>query len=264
MVTRALQAFDLGGRVALVTGGSDGIGRAIAILLAERGADVAVAARRAERLEQAAKAIGEAGGRRTLAVTGDVTDAEQAASIVARTLKEFSRLDILVNNAGGAQYAALRKASAEQWRRDLDLNLSSAFYCSQAAYPHLAKSGGCIVNISSLAGQHGTMGTIGYSSAKAGLQMLTRTAAAEWGPKGVRVNAVAAGMTATRKALAGWEKSGLDVDRLCKVFPLRRPGKPEEVAEAVAFLASDAASYITGETLTVGGGPQMKGLVDFD
>ncbi|WP_229736509.1 SDR family NAD(P)-dependent oxidoreductase [Novosphingobium endophyticum] len=263
-MTKTLQIYGLDGRVALVTGGSDGIGRAIAQLLAERGADVAIAARRAERLEQAATDIGETSGRRTLAVTGDVTDPDQAASLVERTVKEFGRLDILVNNAGAAHYAFLRKATPEQWRRDLDLNLSSAFFCSQAAYPHLSESRGVIVNISSLAGQHGTLGTGGYSAAKAGLQMLTRTAAAEWGPRGIRVNAVAAGMTETRKAKLSWEKMGFDVESACKAFPLRRPGTPEEVAQAVAFLASDAAAYITGETLTVGGGPQLKGMIDTD
>lgn len=153
----------------------------------------------------------------------------------------------------------------ETWQKDVALNLNAAFYCSQAAYPHLKASGeGTIVNISSLAGVHGTTGVGAYSAAKSGLQMFTRVASAEWGPQGIRVNAVACGMIATPLAQANWAKTGFDAAGACEAFPLRRPGRPEEVAHAVLFLASDAASYITGETLTVGGGPQLKGMIDTD
>jgi len=149
------------------------------------------------------------------------------------------------------------------WAYDVSLNLNAAFYCSQAAYPHLkANRNGVIVNISSLAGINGTLGVGAYSAGKHGLQMLTRVAAAEWGSVGIRVNAVACGMIATDLAKAGWEKSGFDAMGACQAFPLRRPGMPDEIAHAVIFLASDAASYITGETLTVGGGPQIKGMID--
>jgi 3-oxoacyl-[acyl-carrier protein] reductase len=141
--------------------------------------------------------------------------------------------------------------------------MHSAFYCAQAVSAHMLEAGkGAIVNISSLAGINGTMGVAAYSAAKAGLQMFTRVAAAEWGPKGIRVNCVACGMISTDLAQANWAKTGFDATGACKDFPLRRPGRPEEVAQAVLFLASDAASYITGETLAVAGGPQLKGMID--
>jgi NAD(P)-dependent dehydrogenase (short-subunit alcohol dehydrogenase family) len=157
----------------------------------------------------------------------------------------------------------LRKTSTEKWMQVYALNMHSAFFASRAVIPHMIAAGkGAIVNISSLAGVNGTMGVNAYAPAKAGIQMLTRTAAAEWGPHGIRVNCVAPGMIATPLAEAHWAKAGYDPIPDCVHFPLRRPGRPEEVAEAVVFLASDAASYITGETLTVGGGPQLKGMID--
>jgi NAD(P)-dependent dehydrogenase (short-subunit alcohol dehydrogenase family) len=257
-------AFDLTGRVALVTGGGTGIGRAIAERLATRGADLILVGRRADVLGEAADAIAAASGRRCLAFPADVTAPDRVAAAIEATSSAFGRLDILVNNAGGGRHRPLRTMPTEVWRQDIALNLDAAFYCSQAALPMLQAASGAIVNISSLAGANGTMGVAAYSAAKAGLQMLTRGAAAEWGPRGVRVNAVACGMIATPLARANWEKAGFDAERACAVFPLRRPGRPEEVAEAVAFLASDAASYITGETLAVAGGPPLKGMIDID
>ncbi|MET0376602.1 MAG: SDR family oxidoreductase, partial [Rhizorhabdus sp.] len=125
-----------------------------------------------------------------------------------------------------------------------------------------ASGHGAIVNVSSLAGVHGTLGVGAYSAAKAGLQMFTRVAAAEWGPHGVRVNAVACGMIATPLARQAWAKTGFDATDAASVFPLRRPGKVEEPAEAIAFFASDASSYITGEVLAVAGGPAITGMID--
>jgi NAD(P)-dependent dehydrogenase (short-subunit alcohol dehydrogenase family) len=256
---------DLTGRVAIVTGGARGIGKAIALLLAKAGADVVIAGRRQEPLDDTATEIAKATGRRCIGVSTDVREAEQASALIDRTIAEFGRLDILVNNAGRGSHAPLRKMAAEVWDNDVSLNLNAAFYCAQAAYPHLSANGnGAIINISSLAGVHGTMGVGAYSAAKAGLQQFTRVAAAEFGPKGVRVNCVAPGMIATEIAQRGWAKTGFDAMAACQSFPLRRPGKPEEVAQAVLFLVSDAASYITGETLTVGGGPQLKGMIDTD
>lgn len=254
---------DLTGRVAIVTGGGTGIGAATARLLAENGADVVIAGRRAEPLERTAGEIREATGRRCLAIAADARDPEQIQALVDRTVQTFGRIDILVNNAGGATHAPLAKMPFETWQKDVSLNLHAAFLCSQAALPHLKESGhGAIVNISSLAGVHGTLGVGAYSSAKSGLQMYTRVASAEWGPHGVRVNCVAPGMIATELAQANWARTGFDAAGACKGFPLRRPGRPEEVAQAIVFMASDAASYITGETLTVGGGPQLKGMID--
>ncbi len=255
--------YDLSGRVAVVTGGGSGIGKATALALAKAGADLVIAGRKQERLDAAAAEITAQTGRRCIGVSTDVRSADEARALIEAAIAEYGRLDILINNAGRGTQAPLRIMTAEQWDNDVALNLNAAFYCSQAAYPHLKAHGnGAIVNISSLAGVNGTMGVGAYSAAKAGLQQFTRVAAAEFGPKGVRVNCVAPGMIATELARKGWAKTGFDAMGACAAFPLRRPGEPEEVARAVVFMASDAASYITGETLTVGGGPQLKGMID--
>jgi len=257
--------FDFHGKVAIVTGGGSGIGEVTATELLRAGAKVAIAGRKAARLEEAAAKMREETGGEVLCVATDVRDIDQCKAMVEAAVAHFGRLDILINNAGGGWHAPLRSMTLDAWNRDIGLNLNSAFFCSQAAYPHLKASGnGRIVNISSLAGVNGTMGVGAYSAAKSGLQMLTRVAAAEWGPHGIRVNAVACGMIATPLAKAGWAKTGFDATDACQVFPLRRPGTPEEVAQAVLFMASDASSYITGETLTVAGGPQLKGMIDVD
>ena len=258
-----MPSYDLTGRVALVTGGGTGIGAATAMLLARRGADLVLAGRRIEPLEDTAASIDETTGRRCLALSADVTDPQQTAQMIEGAVAAFGRLDILINNAGRARHAPLQTMAPETWQKDVALNLNGAFYCAQAAYPQLKAGGlGAIVNVSSLAGVNGTLGVGAYAAAKAGLQMFTRVAAAEWGPSGVRVNAVACGMIATPLARANWAKTGFDATAACREFPLRRPGEPEEVAEAIAFLASDAASYITGEVLAVAGGPQLKGMID--
>ncbi len=254
-----IPTYDFSGKVAIVTGGGTGIGAATALAFAEAGAQVIIAARNAERLVERADAIGHG----CAAMTTDVTDEAQCRTLVAQTIERFGKIDILINNAGGARHAPIAKFRTDKWRSEFDLNMHSAFYCSQAVSEHMLEAGkGAIVNISSLAGMNGTMGVAAYSAAKAGLQMFTRVAAAEWGPKGVRVNCVACGMIATDLAQANWAKAGFDSSDACKNFPLRRPGMPEEVTQAVLFLASDGASYITGETLAVAGGPQLKGMID--
>jgi NAD(P)-dependent dehydrogenase (short-subunit alcohol dehydrogenase family) len=260
----SVEIFDLGGRVAIITGGGTGIGAATALLLAQRGADLVLAGRRVELLQATAAEIRNATGRKVIAMPTDVREADQAEALIAGTLAEFGRLDILVNNAGKGTMKPLATMPIDRWQQDISLNLNAAYFVSRAALEALQASGhGAIVNISSMAGVSGTMGHGAYSAAKAGVQMLTRVSSAEWGPRGVRVNCVAPGMIATPLAVAGWEKSGFDGPAAAKVFPLRRPGRPEEVAQAIAFLVSDAASYITGETLTVGGGPPLKGMIDF-
>jgi NAD(P)-dependent dehydrogenase (short-subunit alcohol dehydrogenase family) len=260
-----LEGFDLSGRVAVVTGGGTGIGRDTALLLAERGADVVVAGRRLEPLEKTAAKI-RATGRRALAVPADVRKAEAAKALIEATVAEFGRVDILINNAGGAHgHVGLAKMDLTKWDRDIQLNLSAAQYCSQAAYPYLKRSKGNIVNISSMAGIGGTQGVGAYSAAKAGLQMLTRVMSAEWGPSGIRVNCVAPGMTATEAAELGWDKRGYDAAEAAKqAFSLRRYGKMREVAQAIVFFASDAASYVTGETLAVGGGAKIGGMISVE
>ena len=260
-----LPEFDLSGRVAIVTGGGTGIGKATARLLAKRGADVAIAGRKADVLEAAAKELADETGKRLLPVPADVRKPEACATLMNTVADKLGRIDILISNAGGAHgHVGLSKMDLAKWDRDVQLNLSSAQYCAQAALPHLKKTKGCIVNISSLAGMHGTQGVGAYSAAKAGLQMLTRVMSAEWGPAGIRVNCVAPGMTATEKAVEGWETRGFDAMAACQNFPLRRYGEMDEVAQMIVFFASDAASYVTGETVAVGGGPQIGGMIEVE
>ena len=257
--------FDLSGRVALVTGGGTGIGRATAILLAERGADVAICGRRADKLDEAVERLRET-GRRAIAVAADVRKPEDCQRLVDSVVAEFGRLDILINNAGGAHgHTPLARMDLAKWDRDVQLNLSAAMYCSQAALPHLRESQGCVVNVSSLAGVNGTAGVGAYSAAKAGLQMFTRVSSSEGGAYGVRVNCIACGMIATEAARKGWEKSGFDAaGASARSFALGRYGEMREAAQAIVFMASDASSYVSGETLAVGGGPKLGGMIALD
>jgi citronellol/citronellal dehydrogenase len=254
--------FDFHNKHVLVTGASEGIGAVTARLFAEHGADVTIAARRADKLDEAAGRI-RGTGRRCLAVPADVTDPLQVQALIERCLQEFGRIDILVNNAGGSVRSSLRKLTPELWRAGRALNLDGAAYCTMEVGKHfLERKAGVIVNISSVAGINGTMGEVPYSSAKAGVQMLTRVAAAEWGPYGVRVNCVAPGMTITEKVQKKFAAGIYNSEQVSARFPLRRPGTCEEVAYAVLFFASDFASYITGQTLAVDGGPPISGFTD--
>lgn len=253
--------LDLSGRVAIVTGGGTGIGAATARRFAEHGADVAIAARTVEDLERTSAAVEAATGRRCLRVRTDVKDEEQVIELVQRTVDELGRLDILVNNAGGTRMAPLTGIPTKAWDASFDLNVRSAYLCTrEAGYHFLAQGSGAIVNISSGAGVNGVKGGAHYSSSKAALQMFTRVTAAEWGPHGIRANCIAVGGVASERAVAAWEVAGLDQADLVGGTPLGRLGAPVEVANAVLFLVSDAASYITGQTLSVDGGPQMGGI----
>jgi NAD(P)-dependent dehydrogenase (short-subunit alcohol dehydrogenase family) len=252
--------YDLSGKVAIVTGGGTGIGAATAMLLARLGADIVIAGRTAGRLEAKAAEIREATARACLAVPTDVRDEEQVVRMVQRAIDGFGRIDILINNAGGTVMAPLKDVTTPMWHKSFALNVDAAYYCTREAGRHfLGRGAGVIVNVSSMAGVHGTRGGAPYSAAKAALQMFTRVAAAEWGPHGIRVNCVAPGMILSDLATEHLKKSGIDIEAGSSNFPLRRAGSPEEVASAIVFLASDASSYITGETLCVGGGPQLGG-----
>jgi citronellol/citronellal dehydrogenase len=258
-----LPGSDFTDRVAIVTGGGTGIGAATAMLLARLGANVAIAARKAERLEAKAAQIAQASGKTCLAVPTDVRDEAQVASLVNRVLQQFGRLDVLINNAGGTMLSPLKDVTTAMWQRSFALNVDAAYYCTrEAGRQFLAQRSGVIVNVSSLAGMHGTKGCAPYSAAKAALQMFTRVTAAEWGPYGIRVNCIAPGMIMSEQATEHLQRSNIDIEAGTANFPLRRAGRPEEVANAIVFLASDAASYITGETLSVGGGPVLGGPRD--
>jgi NAD(P)-dependent dehydrogenase (short-subunit alcohol dehydrogenase family) len=239
------------GRAVFVSGAAHGIGRAIAIRLAGEGAAVAVADLDTEAGEIVAAEIVASGGV-ALAVACDVTDRASVDAAVAATIAAFDRLDVLVNVAGGDwAEPSFAEVDDDLWQRKLDLNLTGAMRCVRAALPHLLASpvGGSVVTIGSVNGLS-AFGGYPYSAAKAGLQNLTKNLAAEYGRRGLRVNLVAPGTIRTRN----WDNQPGALDRLRAVYPLGRVGEPEDVAAAVAFLASDDAAWITGVTLPVDGG----------
>jgi citronellol/citronellal dehydrogenase len=257
------RGFDFQGKIVLVTGASEGIGAVTAQLFAKHNADVAIAARRPDKLEQKAAFIRADTGRRCLAVAADVTDPDQVKRLVDRTVEAYGKIDILVNNAGNSVRSSLRKLTPDVWQKGRALNLDSAAYCTMEVGKHfIEQKSGVIVNVSSVAGITGTMGEVPYSAGKAGIQMLTRVAAAEWGPHGIRVNCVAPGMTMTEKAQRRIDAGVYDMATVSARIPLRRAGTCEEVGYAILFLASDYASYVTGQTLAVDGGPPISGFTE--
>jgi 3-oxoacyl-[acyl-carrier protein] reductase len=270
--------IDLSGRVALVTGGSRGLGRADALTLARAGADVVIAdiqiesdpGEEAERygpLAQAARAQGfvytEATadeirglGRRAAAIKCDVTDRGQVQETIEQVVRDFGSVDVLVNNAGTLDHLGqLGDQRPELWERDLRVNLTGAFNCAQAVWPHMRERGwGRIVNMASVAGTLGGFGQASYSTTKAGLLGLTRTLALEGARHGITCNAIVPGIIATEAFAFGSPDMN---ERMIKRAAMRRPGEPQEVANAIAFLCSDLASYITGVALNVSGGIEL-------
>jgi len=258
-----MDLLNLNGRVAIVTGGGTGIGAATARLLAAHGADVAIAARTVEDLERTATSVEADTGRRCLVVPTDVKVEDQVLAMVESTVESLGRIDILVNNAGGTRMGPLRNLPTKAWDASFDLNVRSAYVATREAGAHfLAQGSGAIVNISSDAGLYGVRGGAHYSASKAALQMLTRVTAGEWGPLGVRANCVAVGGIASERASAAWDVAGIDPAAIGEGTMLRRVGHPDEVAAAIVFLASDAASYITAQTISVDGGHPMGGIPD--
>jgi 3-oxoacyl-[acyl-carrier protein] reductase len=242
-------------KVAIITGSARGIGRAIAETLARRGCDVVIADINLELAEATAKEIAAATGRKTLAVQVNVSDFASANALVERTLAEFGKVDILVNNAGLTRDKLIMRMEETDWDIVLDVNLKGAFNCSKAVVrPMMKQRYGRIVNISSVSGQAGQTGQANYSASKAGLIGLTKALARELASRQITVNAVAPGfvLTALTQDLSAELK-----EAILKATPLGRMGTPEEIAYAVAFLASDEASYITGQVLAVDGGMVM-------
>ena len=244
-------------RVAIVTGAAQGIGAATASLLAEQGAAVAVVDMTAERAEPVVQKIAAAGGR-AIAVGADVSDVTAVQQMVDSTLDAFGRVDILVNNAGITRDDLLFKMPKENWDAVIATNLTSLFLCCQAASAPMVKAKyGRIVSLSSRSAL-GNRGQVNYAAAKAGVQGITATLSLELGPFGITVNAVAPGFIATAMTDATATRVGYDPAEYQKLaaeqIPLRRVGQPEEVASVIAFLASDEASYVTGQTLYINGG----------
>lgn len=249
-----LELFALNDKVSIVTGASRGIGRAIALGLADAGADVVVAARSEEDLKTLAKEI-ENLGRRSLPVVTDVMKRDDIENLINRTVEEFGRLDILVNNAGGANFTApLVAVRPSGWDKILRLNLDSVFHATQlGAQAMLQSGGGSIIQIASVAGIMGTQGTSFYSAAKGGVRLLTQSVAKELAQSGVRVNCIAPGWIDTE--LTTYITGDPEVLKWAEsLIPMGRFGKPEEIVGAAVFLASDAATFVTGTTLVVDGG----------
>ena len=241
---------ELAGRVAFVTGAARGIGLAVATALHQRGASVAMADVDPLALETATQALSQG----VLALEADVSRQTDVRRAIERAVDHFGALDILVNNAGICPLRDFADVTEEEWDRVLDINLKGTFFCCQAALPHLRKSGerGRVVNISSVAGQSGgVLAPIHYSASKAGLIVLTKTLARILAPDRATVNCVAPGTTATDLTDAWAEELR---EQVKAAIPLGRLGRPEEIAEAVCFLASDKAAFITGATLDVNGG----------
>jgi 3-oxoacyl-[acyl-carrier protein] reductase len=270
--------IDLSGRVALVTGGSRGLGRADALTLARAGADVAIAdilveselsedtdrwgalatAARAQGLVHTEETVDEirALGRSALAVRCDVTDRDQVAAAVARTVDELGSVDILVNNAATLDHVGqFHDQSPELWERDLRVNLTGSFNCAQAVWPHMKERGwGRIVNMASVAGTLGGFGQASYSTTKAGVLGLTRTLAMEGGRHGITCNAIVPGVIGTE---AYNMANPVMNERIVNRTVLKRPGDPQDIANAIAFLCSDLAAYVTGVGLYVSGGVEL-------
>ncbi len=253
MSTSSYQPF--AGRVALVTGGSRGIGRAIAALLTQRGASVALADRNQEDAEITAKELATQTGQTVRAYPVDVASYEQVQAMSQKVVEDFGKIDILINNAGITRDDLLMRMKESDWDDVINVNLKGAWNCSKAVIRGMMKQRyGRIVNISSVSGQAGQIGQTNYSASKAGLIGLTKALAREVASRGINVNGVAPGFIPT--ALTVDLPADLK-EQMLAITPLGRMGTPEEIAYAVAFLASDEASYITGQILAVDGGMVM-------
>jgi 3-oxoacyl-[acyl-carrier protein] reductase len=247
--------IQLSDKVAVVTGAAQGIGRAIATTLAQHGADVVVADLQAEKAQATADEIAEATERKAVAISVDVSDSESARNMIEQAIAGLGRVDILVNNAGITRDNLIMRMDEADWDLVLSINLKGAFNCSKAVVrPMMKQRGGRIVNISSVSGMVGQAGQTNYSSSKAGLIGFTKALAKEVGSRGVTVNAVAPGFIGTvltqdlPQEVKEWA---------LKITPAGRFGDPQDIANAVTFLASDEAAYITGAVLRVDGGLAM-------
>ena len=258
----AKSPFSLEGKTAIVTGGGTGIGKAIALEFARAGADVALCSRKLEHLEPVAKQIRDL-GRRSFAMAVDVRQEDQVKAVVDRAVAELGRLDVMVNNAGASFRARPEDISLNGWNAVVQINLNGVFLgCKWAGQHMLERGSGVIINIASVAGVYGSTMMSHYGAAKSAVIMLTRELGIAWGRKGVRVNCVAPGPVETEGYLDVLHKTDPDAEKTYRAVAARvgmgRWGRVEEIAYPCVFLASEASSFMTGETIVVDGGPSPR------
>ena len=259
----AKSPFSLEGKTAIVTGGGTGIGKSIAIEFARAGADVAICSRKLEHLEPVSKAIHDL-GRRTFAMAVDVRQEEQVKAMAERAVSEWARLDVMVNNAGASFRSKPEDISINGWNTVIGINLNGVFLgCKWAGKQMMQQNtGGVIVNISSIAGVYGSTMMSHYGAAKSAVITLTRELGVAWGRKGIRVNCIAPGPVETEGYLDVLKQAGPDgkktYDAVAARVGMGRWGKVEEIAYPCVFLASDASSWMTGETIVIDGGPPPR------
>ena len=246
--------MDLKGKIAIVTGAAQGIGKVIALSLAKCGADIAVSDINEDSLNSAVKEI-EALGRKAIAVKMDVSSLKDCEEMVKKTIDAFGKVDILINNAGITRDTVLLRMKEEQWDQVIKVNLKGTFNCTKAVIRSMFKQkSGKIINISSVTGAMGNAGQANYSASKAAVMGFTKSIAREYAHCGITVNAVAPGFIKTAMTDAIPEK---DRDAMISIIPAKRLGLPEDVADTVCFLASDMANYITGQVIHINGGMYM-------
>jgi len=245
---------ELSGKVALVTGSAQGIGKAIALLLAKNGADVVVSDINLEKAQETTNEI-QGMGRRSFAIKVNVADLKDVERMVEAIVEQFGRIDILVNNAGITRDRLILRMTEEDWDAVLNVNLKGTFNCTKAVIRHMSKQkSGKIVSIASVSGEMGNPGQANYAASKAGVIGFTKTIAREFAGRGINVNAIAPGYIQTPMTDAVPEKAKEELKRM---IPMERLGRPEDVAQAVLFLVSENSSYITGQVLNVNGGIYM-------
>ncbi len=255
------KASILQGKVALVTGGATGIGRGIAECLAQVGADIVIASRNEERCQQAAEQLAAKHGVRSSGYGLDVRKSSEVKQVFAQAQREMGRLDILVNNAAGNFYFPAEKLRDSLWQAVLEIDLYGAFYCSRAAFSSMREGGGSIINISSNLQKDGWIGMAPAASAKAGIDALTKTLAKEWARFNIRVNAIAPGPIVTEGVTKAFEAGGsFSSENLLRTVPLGRSGKPEEIGNLAVYMASEAASWMTGSIVVLDGGEAISHL----